>query len=168
MKKVRYQPHPLIYLAKFIVTIPAHMGFTFASASPTAAEKNLGSSNNAFFDRAPVVALSTNADGDLEITVTNLRTGSPDQTIYGISIDGFTNGPSARTCTDATLVTYNGVTENESIDVSDFNFDAVTKTSGVVLLGHPAQNNLASTLVIEFAVDQPIPTGGSLTIGLPF
>ena len=64
--------------AKFIVTIPAHMGFTYSSASPTAAEKNLGSSNNAFFDRAPVVALSTNSDGDLLITVTNLRTGSPD------------------------------------------------------------------------------------------
>jgi len=64
-------------VAKFIVTIPAHLGFTYSSASPTAAEKNLGSSNNAFFDRSPVVALSTNSDGDLLITVTNLRTGSP-------------------------------------------------------------------------------------------
>ena len=151
------------------------MGFTYSSSSPTASEYPVGLTDSAYINREPIVAITTDDDDNILVTVSNLRTTTPSPTNYGVYISGFTTGMAARDSwidgdpdTGAYVVTYAGTTKLETLSVHDFSFSSVAKYSGVQLIGNPAKNNVVGTLSVEFSVVSPIPSSGSLVLELPF
>lgn len=82
------------------MTFPFHLGFTYTATTPTSCYEMpsspvLAVSN--YINRSPICVFSTDANGNVLLTVSNLRTsGSPAPTYYGLYFNGITTGPSAR------------------------------------------------------------------------
>lgn len=134
---------------------------------------SLSTSN--YIDRAPSCVFST-VDSATVLTISNLRTsGSPTPNYYGLYFAGLTTGPAARSSqingdssTGTFATTYVGATAKETINANNFVFSYVRKSSGVTLVGDPSQNGVASDLTIGFTVVEPIPSAGSIVLGLPY
>jgi hypothetical protein len=109
------------------------MGFKYESAKPdscTESPADIVLSN--FIDSKPECALSTNANGDIVLTVTNLRGGTfnpPQQ--YGVFFTGLTNGNSAESSTSSSSQggTYSTLYEGdliiEKIEANEFSFSFI-------------------------------------------
>jgi len=143
--KVLHQKYSNITLASYKIVFPAHLGFSYASTTPTVCYEmptSLQTSN--YINRAPACVFSTDSTGGIVLTVSNLRTsGTPTPTYYGLYFTGLTTGASARSSIEngsdgTTATTYVSTTAKETINANNFVFSYVEKTSDVSIVGNPA------------------------------
>jgi len=96
------------------------MGFSYESSTPSSCyEQPAGLTVSSFINRQPICTWSTDANKNIVLLVSNLRTtGTSAPNFYGVQVSGLKTGPSARsssmsgkTPSSAYVTTYDGSKE---------------------------------------------------------
>lgn len=158
-----------------MIQYPAYLGFSIDSAIFECVGQNGGAPFNS---ATPICEQQVGANGELEIKVSNLKTGNYQN--YPFQIVGLINGPSAVSNTidtdigqdaDIACISFDSSgTEADRAYVfeSTINLQPYERTSGFTLTTSPNVNNVLADLTVTVVLNEPIPPTGSLSVGFPY